>query len=65
MLTRHPPRWNFHFFYKLELHLEFPGEKEIDIECIYQFTLVAHSNSHKIKAIVDFVDSDVFLGMSG
>jgi len=48
----------------LELHLEFPDGNEFDIECVYQFKLVPHLNSHKIKAINDFVDSDAFLSMS-
>jgi len=47
------------------MHGEFQGGKTFDIECIYQFTLVEHHNSHKIKAIGDFVDSAAFAGLGG
>jgi hypothetical protein len=50
---------------KLLMHGEFQGGKTFDIECIYQFTLVEHDNSHKIKAIGDFVDSAAFAGLGG
>ncbi|KAI0278802.1 hypothetical protein BGY98DRAFT_1096559 [Russula aff. rugulosa BPL654] len=51
----------------LLLHIEFPDGKTFDIECVYLFTLVEHLNSHKIKAIGDFVDSAGFarLGAGG
>jgi hypothetical protein len=53
-------------FLKLLMHGEFQGGKTFDIECIYQFTLVEHhDNSHKIKAIGDFVDSAAFAGLGG
>ena len=37
--------------------------KTFDIECVYLFTLVEHLNSHKIKALSDFVDSAAFARM--
>jgi hypothetical protein len=53
-------------FLKLLMHGEFQGGKTFDIECIYQLTLVEHhDNTHKIKAIGDFVDSAAFAGLGG
>jgi hypothetical protein len=52
------------------MHIEFPDRKTFDIECVYLFTLVEHSDEstcHKImiKAISDFVDSAGFARMGG
>ncbi|KAF8483942.1 hypothetical protein DFH94DRAFT_843453 [Russula ochroleuca] len=49
----------------LLLHVEFPDGRTFDIECIYQITLVGHLESHKIKAINDFVDTAAFAAMCG
>jgi len=47
------------------LHGEFPDGRVFDIESIYQFTLVGHLTSHKIKAINDFVDSAAYAALGG
>ncbi|KAH9994298.1 hypothetical protein BJV77DRAFT_1101720 [Russula vinacea] len=49
----------------LLLHVEFPDGRTFDIECIYQFALVEHLASHKIKAINDFVDTAAFAALCG
>ena len=47
------------------MHIEFPGGKIFDNECIYLITLVEHPiASHKIKAITDFVDSARFASLA-
>ena len=55
----------FFLFLKLLLHVEFPDGRTFDIECIYQFTLVEHLASYKIKAINDFVDTAAFAALCG
>jgi hypothetical protein len=48
---------------------EFQDGKTLDVESIYQFTLVEEnafsSSSTKIEAISDFVDSAAFAGIGG
>lgn len=52
-------------------HGELTNGKTLDVESIYQFTLDEHPSSpsnddlHKIKAVVDFVDSAAFAGIGG
>ena len=54
---------------KVLLHGEFQDGKTLDVESIYQFTLVEElasgGNSPKIGAIADFVDSAAFAGIGG
>lgn len=50
---------------KLLLHGEPPKGKAFTIECIYLFTLVGHLESHKIKAVTDFLDVGAFKEMNG
>ncbi|KAF8266322.1 hypothetical protein EI94DRAFT_203727 [Lactarius quietus] len=47
----------------LLLHGEPQEGKPFDIECIYQFTFASDSNSHRFKAITDFLDSRAFAAM--
>ena len=55
---------------KVLLRGEFQDGKTLDVESIYQFTLVeehasSSGNSLKIQAISDFVDSAAFAGIGG
>lgn len=55
---------------KVLLRGEFQDGKTLDVESIYQFTLVeeqapSSGNSLKIEAISDFVDSAAFAGIGG
>jgi hypothetical protein len=49
---------------KVALHGEPPKGKAFTIECIYMFTLVEHLGVHKIKAVIDFLDSRAFIEMN-
>jgi hypothetical protein len=49
---------------KVVLHGEPPKGKAFTIECIYMFTLVEHLGIHKVKGVIDFLDSRAFIEMN-
>jgi hypothetical protein len=69
-LTRSLTTWGPPLGEKVLLRGEFQDGKTLDVESIYQFTLVeehasSSGNSTKIEAISDFVDSAAFAGIGG
>ncbi|KAH9976335.1 hypothetical protein BGW80DRAFT_1443977 [Lactifluus volemus] len=46
------------------LHGEPPKGKAFTIECIYMFTLIEHLGVHKVKGVIDFLDSRAFIEMN-